>query len=694
MTPRPPPGFELIEEPSRAAPAVRPPPGFELVDGPSRAAQNNGENSGADDMIEMPMLDGMGVEVGTHMVPRSSVRTLPQQLRDVGTEINSGVRMLANGITLGGMNELAANLNTGFGATGDYDAELAAQRQQDREIEARNPAMAASHKIVGGVGGMAALGVPSLAMKAGGALGRTAAGLAEGAGYGATQGFLEGEGEGRLRSAGTGALWGAGGGVAAPALASGVGAVTRGVRNMRAPVPEELQHVHRGAASRVARAVTDDARAGYDVQGELARMTPEGMLLDAPGVNVRTQAEALFATPGRGGATIARTLNERAGGAADRIRGAADDALGTTAGRAAEREAILAARETNIGPLYDMARQHGQPLDSRNAINLIDDALLTAAGKKRSALQEIRTQLVNGEIPKSSAAALHEVRSEIGRGMRNEWRDVTGALRPIQRAIDEQLDTVPGYASARSQYAESKEIEEALDEGGMTWQRGTRRDDLERRLAEMSDPERRAYLAGARDAAAESMDNAGRSLGQTGADVESLRGPMSLWGSPAGQDKLRMVARTPEAGDAAVQRMQDEAAMAARANEIVGNSRTAARQAAQGEFPAPSQVGVNRNLAPATLPGMGLAAADFLARKLSMGALDARRARIGEGAAELLTTGGDAKQALARALMQYGERREVGREAGERARRLAHALMNPQSAGIAAPQLGDMIGAR
>jgi hypothetical protein len=210
----------------------------------------------------------------------------------------------------------------------------------------------------------------------------------------------------------------------------------------------------------------------------------------------------------------------------------------------------------------------------------------------------------------------------------------------------------------------------------------------------MSEPERRAYLAGARDAAAESMDNAGRSMGQVGGDVESLRGPMSLWGSPAGQDKLRMVARTPEAGDAAVQRMQAEAAMAARANEIQGNSRTAARQAAQGEFPAPSQVGINRQFAPATATGIGLTALDWIARKASMGALDGRRARIGEGAAELLTTGGDAKQALARALMEYGERREVGRAAGERARRLAHALMNPQSAGITAPQLGEMIGAR
>jgi hypothetical protein len=500
MTPRPPPGFELIEEPRST---VRPPPGFELVDGAPRAAQNSGENSGADDMIEMPMLDGMGIEVGTHMVPRSSVRTLPQQLRDVGTEINSGVRMLANGITLGGMDEIAAGLDTATGLAPDYDTALEGQRAQDRAIEARNPTMAATHKLAGGVGGMVALGVPSLAMRAGNLPLRIAGGLAEGVGYGATQGFLEGEGDNRLASAGTGALWGGAGGAAAPTIASGVGAAVRGVRNMRASVPDELQHVHRGAASRVARAVTDDARAGYDVQGELARMTPEGMLLDAPGVNVRTQAEALFATPGRGGPTIARALNERAGGAAERIRGAADDALGTTAGRAAERDAILAARETNVGPLYEMARQHGQPLDSRSAINLIDDALLTAAGKKRAALQEIRTQLVNGDIPKSSAAALHEVRSEIGRGMRNEWRDVAGALRPIQRAIDDQLDTVPGYASARSQYAESKAIEEALNEGGTTWQRGTRRDDLERRLAEMSEPERRAYLAGARDAASD-----------------------------------------------------------------------------------------------------------------------------------------------------------------------------------------------
>lgn len=650
-----PPGFQLVDEPKHSPGAVSLPPGFELVRTPEQAGGG--------------FLD-----------------TLARGARFV----DGTVRMLANGITLGAMDEIASGLDTATGRASSYDEALAANRGRDAAFEAEHPIVSTGAKVVGGVGGAIGMGVPSLMAKGATLGGRVALGAAEGAGYGAAQGFAEGEGgfANRIASAGDGTLKGAGVGAAFPVIASGVGAGVRVARNMMAETPEALQGYSRGAVQRVGRAIGDDARAGFDNDAALARMTPEGMLLDLPGMNVRTQVEGLVARPGgEASSRIVRSLNERAAGAADRISGAADNALGTTQGLAAERAALRASREANASPLYEAARQYPRPLDAGQAVSLIDEMMLTATGKVRSALADIRGQLFNGEIPKSSAEALHNVRSEIGRGMRNEWRDVAGALKPVQQALDGQLDTIPGYAQARATWADSKATEEALDAGAQAWRPGTRRDDIAASLTGYSDAQRQAFTLGARDSARETMDNAGRSLRQVGEDADTIRGAMQVFGSRAGQDKLGMLARTPEAGEAAIQRLQAEAAMANRANEIIGNSRTAARQEALREFPAPGGATSSRQLAPATTTGLILAGLDYAARKVTGGAIDRYRGQIADDAARIYTQTGDARQAIAQALMRVAERQGVTRRQGEAVQRVAQAILSGRAAGVIGPEI-------
>ena len=606
--------------------------------------------------------------------------------------LEATARGAVQGATLGAGDEIygaavgAGNWLTGNGYLEHYERARDENREANQAAQEAHPWAYGAGQVGGGLATMAVGGVPALSAKAATLGGRIGLGAIEGAGYGAVQGFNDGEGtigdkvESGLWGAGSGAVVGAG----LPAVASGVGAGARWVMNSE-PLPEVLRPFSRGAVNRVSRAFGDDAAAGFNYADEVTRMLPEQMPLDLSGMNVRTQVEGIASQPGLGGARIARSLNERSAGAADRIRTVTDNALGTTAGRRAERDTLLEARRSNISPLYERAREHAAPLDVREAINLIDDALLTAAGKKKEALQNIKGQLLNDGIPKSSAAALHEVRSEIGRGMRNEWSDIAGALKPIQQKLDDQLDTIPGYAEARAQWADSKAIEEAQDAGAKAWNRNTRRDDMAAELADMTEAERRAYMLAARDAAAENMDNAGRSLGQIGADQESIRGAMATFGTRAGEDKLRMLSQTPEAGEAAVRRIQGEAAMASRAHEILGNSRTAARTAAQKEFPSTAEVGFNRNLAPATATGLTIAGLDWLARKGTMGLLDAHRARIAGDTARIYTTAGSQRDRVVQALLARGPQVLENNAKAENIRRIAEALLNGRTGGVVAP---------
>jgi hypothetical protein len=146
-----------------------------------------------------------------------------------------------------------------------------------------------------------------------------------------------------------------------------------------------------------------------------------------------------------------------------------------------------------------------------------------------------------------------------------------------------------------------------------------------------------------------------------------------------------MVTQSPEAAEAMLRRLDAEAAMASRANEIVGNSRTAAREAAKHEFPEPSSVGgLNRNLMPATFWGTTLAGLDWGARKATMGLIDAHRARVAGDAARIYTSAGNTRDRLVRALLEAGADRRANDAAGQRARSLAEALLNPQTAALAA----------
>ena len=110
--------------------------------------------------LTVPVTDPMGNVIGTEdIVPEPEV-PYDEQMRRLGKAAADGaryagwfidgtVRTLANGATNGTADNLAANLNTGFGYLGDYDAELAAQRARTKEFADAHPDWAWTADLVG-----------------------------------------------------------------------------------------------------------------------------------------------------------------------------------------------------------------------------------------------------------------------------------------------------------------------------------------------------------------------------------------------------------------------------------------------------------------------------------------------------------------------------------------------------------------
>ncbi len=162
----------------------------------------------------------------------------PSTLAKIGRGVDDAVRSVASGLTFGLADELAAAASsaTGIGDRGGYDANLAAERQRDREIPA---AIAIPGEIAGGVAtgmGLARGGLTMLNAARPTVGNMALRGAGEGAVYGAAHGFGHGEGgaENRLVSAGTGAALGT-------ATGGATGAITGRLVRPKAPTTEAVK---------------------------------------------------------------------------------------------------------------------------------------------------------------------------------------------------------------------------------------------------------------------------------------------------------------------------------------------------------------------------------------------------------------------------------------------------------------------
>lgn len=244
---------------------------------------------------------------------------VPAKSKGVLNYIDDAVRSVANGLTLGWADELAAKGNELIGK-GSYDENVKAERAKNEQI---HPAISIPGEVAG------AMMIPLGAAASGATMG---ARMLRGAGVGSVFGAVQGAGSGtdipdRAARAGVGLVAGAALGGAAPPIVEGI---IQGGSALARPVANAIRGAFNpeGEASRrVFTAMQRDAQA--DPQA-ISRLTPQeftsasqqggpATLMDMGGDLTRRVADSAAITSPEGGTAINQAINNRFEGQAGRI---------------------------------------------------------------------------------------------------------------------------------------------------------------------------------------------------------------------------------------------------------------------------------------------------------------------------------------------------------------------------------------
>ena len=430
------------------------------------------------------------------------------------SEYTSRYRGALQGVTLRGADELAgmaAGLIPG-GLT--QEQMLEQERRRNLEAQLADPEGYRTGEMAGmGLAGTATMAVPSVAARSLPALTRMALGSAEGVALATAPEFLGGEGGFVPRVQQVEPMTAAAGGLlgmAAPVLGDVAGGLVRGAQNLN----RGAEGFGARAVQTAARGVGRTAETGEDIPEYLRSLGDEAMLADVPG-GPRSQAMGLAAMQGEGGTIIGRALAERAASSEARISDVFNRLVAEPNAAFQKRVALATERSGTLGPAYDAALQFDKPLNVSGAVAEIDNMLANATGQTATALRTLREQLAT-EGGKIAAARLHNIRAELSDTISEATRSGRGgmvsALTPALRAVDEQLDQVPNYASTRGSYADNRAMERAIEDGRRAFVGGATSaetpDQLAARWARMTDAEKEAFRLGAREYVAALMGTA------------------------------------------------------------------------------------------------------------------------------------------------------------------------------------------
>jgi hypothetical protein len=494
-------------------------------------------------------------------------------------EFSSRYRGALQGATLRGADELAG-LAAGVIPGGlTREQMLEQERQRNLEAQLADPEGYSSGEMAGmSLTGAASMAVPSIAARNVAMLPRMLLGGAEGVALATAPEFLGGEGGFVPRVQQVSPMTAAAGGLlgmAAPAAGEIVGGVVRGAQN-----------IGRGAEGFGSRAVQTAARGvgrtvatGEDIPAYLRGLGDEAMLADVPG-GPRSQAMGLAAMQGEGGTVVGRALTERAEGAEARIGNVFDRLVAEPNAAFQQRVALATQRSSELGPAYDAALQFPDPMNVSGAVAQIDGILENATGQTATALRALRDDLAveGGQMP---AARLHNIRAELSDTISEATRAGRGglvsALTPALRAVDEQLDQVPGYAATRGSYADNRAMERAIDDGRKAFVGGATSaetpDQLAARWARMTDAEKDAFRLGAREYVAALMGTA-------------RNAPATAWGTMTtgfNDEKMKIVFGANEANEIG-RLLRGEQAFSQTRGQVTQGSMTAMREAAREDI--------------------------------------------------------------------------------------------------------------
>jgi hypothetical protein len=523
-------------------------------------------------------------------------------------------------------------------------------RQRDEAAQLLAPEQFAKGEVAGGVAGaMLPVGTSMRLARGLGTAGKVATGAGTGAATATLPEFAGGEGGFGPRMAEVSPFTAAAGatlGGVAPVAGRVAGATTRGIQNIIRGGEEGFS----GAAlRRVGRALQRPQVAGQDIQAYLRSLGPEGVVADIAG-SPRSMAQGLATMQGEGADVLRGQLEQRAGGAGERVEQVMSERIGPAIAASEERAAQAMRKSSELGPMYDAAMQSGIEFDisalRSGLVMMADDA----AANVRSGLNAVLRDL--GKEGPVSASKLHNARSALGdaitsariAGQNNKVRQ----LMPILDEMDRRLDEIPNYATARAGYAESSQIERAVDNGRTVFAGGPTSalspEDLKAMLDKMKPLERDAYVKGAREYIAALM-------GTSRSDAASA---WQQFDKSWNREKLQLLLGKPDA-DAVTQRLFAEKEFSGTRGDVLAGSQTAFREEAAESLADIREPDSMRKPSPIARAYQGMFA-DPVNRMIDEVLYGAKRSNLNREIGELLSMQGVDRDRLVPVLLQEAKR--------------------------------------
>lgn len=617
--------------------------------------------------------------------------------RGIVQNIDDTIRNLARGTPIGSwMGEVAAGGNAAInavtgGAYGEpYDEGIAYQNAYDRAVDAESTRIG-SLPVIGDVtaGGVTKLAgavasapfAPAVRAFTGGAmLPRIGNAAITGAGYGAVYGAGDGENASeRTGNALLGGALGAGVGALIPPTAAGFRNGANALMNWGRQLPPQLNALSRGAVDRVSRAINDDGLTPSAYAQQARELGPEGMLADM-GQNLTDQASAIATQPGQGSRTIRAALQNRRQGAAGRVAGDVDAALGPARNLVQLEENVVGQARAQAAQHYDQFYQTTIPItqELQTVMQRVPQRVMAKAQELADldpnyARFASQTGEPNGMVFDLIKRASDDLARAAGRGT-NEERLFSSLSRDLRSAVDNALS--PGqpqagpWAVARAIAGDGMQFREGLEEGGRAFSRGTHPDQMAADLAGMPAVQRMGYNEGARGQIRDIMGNAATTQGENASAAarralgsDNARRKIAMVASQPGgattQGPVRNAVNGQARADQLIRRLEAETRFQNTSNDVLANSRTAGRLAAQKEFPNAADTSAASEVGKKSLSGAGMEVAYRIANALVGGALNSRRTAIAADAARALVAQGADRDAIVAGLRQYARERQV-----------------------------------
>ncbi|WP_290957499.1 hypothetical protein [Hyphomonas sp.] len=419
-----------------------------------------------------------------------------------GREMNFMERQLREGNTFTGLVDAAADSFT-FGLSDEakgvaggvsslaqggsfkegYDKSVTQARDRERKFSEESPALDLTARIVGGLGGTAAItkGATLPAALTSTAPRRVATTLAIGAGEGAVYGFNEGEEDDRLSSAGQGALIGGAMGAVVPPL------MHMGAKGLRALFSSVGKKADNGGSQFVQRKVMQALeRDGYTPETAakaLDSMGPEARIADL-GENTKALLRSMTAMPGEARTTALQALETRGRQTGQRLADSARAATGAKGNFSGQIDDLLTQRKAAAAPLYEAA--YKKTVQSDKLASLLKRPSIQDAMKRgvRLAMDEgedvsaLGVQFNQAGDPVfegiPSMRVLHYVKRGLDDVVSSSKDALTGKLttdqgrtaNELRKQLLDELDRLnPDYKAARASYAGPSRTIEVMEQG-------------------------------------------------------------------------------------------------------------------------------------------------------------------------------------------------------------------------------------